>query len=319
VTRRIVVRTAAALLAGGCAMAAGLAPALPAFAHGAPTQPISRTAACAGGGSRTGTTACKAALEANGQSFDTFDDLRVPNVDGNDRAEVPDGKLCSGGLDRFKGLDIARTDWPSTTLSAGGTVNVVYKAPIPHDGSFRVYLTKQGYNPAKPLKWSDLGSKPFLTVRKPTLRDGAYRFSGKLPSDRTGHHVLYTIWQTTSTPDTYYSCSDLVLKGSGAGAAVPATRKSATPTHSAKPKATRSAQPGLAAAPASSGPASLDAAPAAQETWLNKAGDDQSITRGRYLMTAGLVVLALVLAAFAFFRVRRARAAQETPRNTDLR
>jgi predicted carbohydrate-binding protein with CBM5 and CBM33 domain len=298
-------------------MAAGLAPALPAFAHGAPTQPISRTAACAGGGSKTGTTACKAALKANGQSFDTFDDLRVPNVDGKDRAKVPDGKLCSGGLDRFKGLDIARTDWPSTTLSAGGTVNIVYKAPIPHDGSFRVYLTKQGYHPAEPLKWSDLGSKPFLTVGKPTLRDGAYRFSGKLPADRTGHHVLYTIWQTTSTPDTYYSCSDLFLKGSGA--VVPATKKSVKPTHSAKPKATHSAQPGLAAAPAASTPASLDAAPAAEQTWLNKAGNDQSINRGRYLMTAGLVVLAGVLAAFAFLRVRRARAAQETPRNTDLR
>jgi predicted carbohydrate-binding protein with CBM5 and CBM33 domain len=309
VTRRIVARTAALLVAGGCAAVAGLAPALPAFAHGAPVQPISRTAACAGGGSKTGTTACKAALKANGQSFDTFDDLRVPDVDGEDRSAVPDGKLCSGGLARFKGLDLARTDWPSTTLSAGGTVTVVYKAPIPHEGSFRIYLTRQGYDPSKPLTWSDLGSKPFLTFNNPTLRDGAYRMSGKLPADRTGHHVLYTIWQTTSTPDTYYSCSDVVLKGSGTGAAVPATKKSAAPSHSARPAAAASSSP----APASS------ATPVAQQAWLNTAGNDQHVDRGRYLMTAGLVVLAGVLAALAFVRIRRSRTAQETPSNTDLR
>jgi predicted carbohydrate-binding protein with CBM5 and CBM33 domain len=320
VTRRIVVRTAAALVAGGCAAAAALAPALPALAHGAPVQPISRTAACAGGGSKTGTAACKAALKANGQSFDSFDDLRVPDVDGRDRAAVPDGKLCSGGLDRFKGLDLARTDWPSTTLSAGGTVNVVYRAPIPHDGSFRFYLTRQGYDPAKPLRWSDLGSKPFLTVGNAKLSDGAYRMSGKLPADRTGHHVLYTIWQTTSTPDTYYSCSDVVLTGAGKGAAVPATTRSAGPTHSAKPLASRSAEPGLPATPgASSGPARLDVAPAAQQTWLSKAGDEQSITRGRYLMTAGLVVLAALLAGLAVVRIRRSRSARQTPGTTDLR
>jgi predicted carbohydrate-binding protein with CBM5 and CBM33 domain len=312
VTRRIVVRTAAALVAGGCAVVAGLAPALPAFAHGAPVQPISRTAACAGGGSKTGTTACKAALKANGQSFDTFDDLRVPDVNGKDRTAVPDGRLCSGGLDRFKGLDLARTDWPSTTLNAGGTVNVVYQAPIPHDGSFRIYLTRPGYDPSKPLTWSDLGSKPFLTANNPTLRDGAYRMSGKLPADRTGHHVLYTIWQTTSTPDTYYSCSDVVLKGSSTGAAVPATKKSAAPTHSARPTATRSAAPDPTADATS-------AAPAAQHTWLNTAGNDQHIDRGRYLMTAGLVVLAGLLAVLAVLRIRRSRTAQETPSNTDLR
>jgi predicted carbohydrate-binding protein with CBM5 and CBM33 domain len=313
VTRRIVVRTAALLVAGGCAVVAGLAPALPALAHGAPVQPISRTAACAGGGSKTGTTACKAALKANGQSFDTFDDLRVPNVNGKDREVVPDGKLCSGGLDRFKGLDLARTDWPSTTLSAGGTVNIVYKAPIPHDGSFRIYLTKQGYDPGKPLKWSDLSSKPIFTVGNATLRDGAYRMSGKLPADRAGHHVLYTIWQTTSTPDTYYSCSDVLLKGSSTGA-VPATKKSVTPSHSAKPAASPSSAPSPAAPAAGS-----SATPVAQQAWLNTAGNDQHIDRGRYLMTAGLVVLAAVLAALAFLRIRRSRAAQETPSNTDLR
>jgi chitin-binding protein len=34
---------------------------------------------------------------------------------------------------------------------------------------------------------------------------------GKLPKGRTGRHMIYTIWQTSSTPDTYYSCSDVTF------------------------------------------------------------------------------------------------------------
>ena len=53
------------------------------------------------------------------------------------------------------------------------------------------------------------------------MKDGAYRIGMTLPSDRTGHQVLYTIWQNSSTADTYYSCSDVVFpaaKGSTGGA-----------------------------------------------------------------------------------------------------
>jgi chitin-binding protein len=48
-------------------------------------------------------------------------------------------------------------------------------------------------------------------VTDPALTDGAYRIRATLPSDRTGRHVLYTVWQNSSTPDTYYSCSDVVF------------------------------------------------------------------------------------------------------------
>src|SRR5689334_9655320 len=148
-----------AAVSGALAVAA-LVPALPASAHGAPTTPISRTAACAaGGGTATGTAACKAARAANGGPFGTFDNLRVPNVNGNDRKAVPDGKLCSGGLADFKGLDLARSDFPSTSVTAGKTLPIKYRATQPHAGSFRIYLTKQGFDPSKKLTWDDLASK----------------------------------------------------------------------------------------------------------------------------------------------------------------
>ncbi|CAM5746173.1 GlcNAc-binding protein A [Streptomyces afghaniensis] len=124
---------------------------------------------------------------------------------------VPDGKLCSGGLPGYKGLDLARADWPATRMTPGETLTMRYVSTIPHTGTFRMYLTKPGYDPSGPLSWSDLPEKPFAEVTDPALTDGAYRLEAALPSDRTGRHVLYTVWQNSSTPDTYYSCSDVVF------------------------------------------------------------------------------------------------------------
>ncbi|MFB6848827.1 lytic polysaccharide monooxygenase [Streptomyces sp. NPDC056373] len=184
----------------------------PARAHGAPTDPVSRVVACSPeGGGRTGTAACRAAVAANGGPFTAWDNLRVANVNGRDREVVPDGKLCSGGLPAYRGLDLARADWPSTRMTPGATLRMRYVSTIPHTGTFRMYLTKPGYDPAGPLSWSDLPEKPFAQVTDPALTDGAYRFEATLPSDRTGRHVLYTVWQNSSTPDTYYSCSDVVF------------------------------------------------------------------------------------------------------------
>ncbi|EPD66492.1 MULTISPECIES: lytic polysaccharide monooxygenase auxiliary activity family 9 protein [Streptomyces] len=190
----------------------------PAQAHGAPTDPVSRVYACSPDGGSSGSAACRAAIAANGGPFTMWDNLRVPDVGGRDRQVIPDGKLCSGGLPAYKGLDLARSDWPSTTLTPGATMTMKYASTIPHTGTFKLYLTKQGYDPKKPLTWSALAEQPFAAVRDPALTSGAYRITAKLPSDRTGHHVLYTIWQNSSTTDTYYSCSDVVFRSaSGSG------------------------------------------------------------------------------------------------------
>ncbi|MBE8473371.1 lytic polysaccharide monooxygenase [Streptomyces justiciae] len=220
--------------------------AAPAQAHGAPTDPVSRVYACSPeGGDRAQSTACRAAVAANGAPFTAWDNLRVANVNGRDRQTVPDGELCSGGLPAYKGLDLARADWPSTHLTPGATLTMKYASTIPHTGSFKLYLTKPGYDPTKPLTWSDLPERPFATVKDPALTGGAYRLRATLPSDRTGRHVLYTIWQNTSTPDTYYSCSDVVFP-----AAKDKAEQSArpTPSPSASASASKSASSGAAKA-----------------------------------------------------------------------
>lgn len=198
----------------------------PAQAHGAPTDPVSRAYACSpDGGANARSAACRAAVAANGAPFTFWDNERVADVNGRDRQVIPDGKLCSGGLPAYKGLDLARADWPSTNLTPGATLTMKYASTIPHTGTFELYLTKPGYDPRKPLTWSELPTRPFASVKDPALTNGAYRITAKLPSDRTGHQLLYTIWRNTSTTDTYYSCSDVVFPaakssaGSGGSAA----------------------------------------------------------------------------------------------------
>jgi chitin-binding protein len=220
--------------------------ATPALAHGAPANPLSRTLACGPlGGTTARSAACQAALAASGGpgAFNNWDYLHVPNVNGRDREVIPDGHLCSGGLDTFKGLDLARTDWPSTKLTSGAKYTFRYTFTIPHPGSFRMFVTRNGYQPTKALRWADLEAKPFLTADNPPTEDGAYVMKGKLPAGKTGHHVIYTIWQNEG-PDTYYSCSDVLFKAPAGGAAGTPTPK---PAGSTKP--TGKASPGAAGLP----------------------------------------------------------------------
>ncbi|MGW5490797.1 lytic polysaccharide monooxygenase auxiliary activity family 9 protein [Streptomyces olivaceoviridis] len=223
----------------------------PAQAHGAPTDPVSRVYACSPEGEAARTPACRAAIAANGGPFTAWDNLRVAGVAGRDRQVIPDGRLCSGNLPAYRGLDLARRDWPATRLTPGGHLTLTYASTIAHTGTFKLYLTKPGYDPSRPLTWSDLPARPFAEVTDPPLRNGAYRLNATLPADRTGRQVLYTIWQNSSTPDTYYACSDVVFpkraKAAGAaGSARPAPTASSpdAPAASGSPAARAPLEPG---------------------------------------------------------------------------
>ncbi|MFG3600832.1 lytic polysaccharide monooxygenase auxiliary activity family 9 protein [Micromonospora chersina] len=219
-------RTLAALAAVAATL---LFTGVPASAHGAPTSPLSRAAACGPEGGRADTPACRAAIAA-GAAVREWDNIRVAQIDGRDRERIPDGELCSGGLSAYRGLDLPRTDWPATTLTAGARHTFRYRTTIPHKGTFRFYATTASYAPARRLTWADLEEKPFLTVTDPPIRDGAYEMPGRLPTGRTGRHIIYTIWQNSNTQDTYYSCSDVVFRSpSGPAASTPRTRPAAAP------------------------------------------------------------------------------------------
>jgi chitin-binding protein len=202
--------------------------AAPAVAHGSMTDPVSRVAACfAEGPENPRSAACKAAVAASGtQALYDWNGVNIANAAGKSKEIIPDGKLCGAGNDKYKGLDLARADWPATPLTSGNRT-FHYKATAPHKGSFELYVTRDGYDPTKPLKWSDLESKPFAKVTDPRLENGAYVFNGVVPV-KSGRHLIYSIWQRSDSPEAFYTCSDVVFAEGGAG-----TEASTAPTASA--------------------------------------------------------------------------------------
>ncbi|WP_438488749.1 lytic polysaccharide monooxygenase [Streptomyces sp. S186] len=193
--------------------------ATPAAAHGSMSDPVSRVAACyAEGPEHPTSAACKAAVRVGGaQALYDWNAVRDGNAGGRSKERIPDGKLCSAGNDEYKGLDLPRADWPSTPMKAGRHT-FHYKATAPHKGTFELYLTKDGYDPAKPLKWSDLEARPFAKVTNPALSNGSYVFDGTVPA-RSGRHLIYSIWQRSDSPEAFYTCSDVVFGKAGGGSA----------------------------------------------------------------------------------------------------
>ncbi|MFJ7156851.1 lytic polysaccharide monooxygenase [Streptomyces sp. NPDC101118] len=210
-------RTALALSALAAAGPLALVPAGTAAAHGSMTDPVSRVAAChAEGPEAPKSAACKAAVAAGGtQPLYDWNGVNIANAAGKHRSLIPDGKLCSAGNDKYRGLDLARADWPASRMSPG-THTFHYRGTAPHRGSFALYITRDGYDPKRPLKWSDLESKPFAKVTDPRMQGGDYVFTGKVPR-KSGRHLIYSIWQRSDSPEAFYTCSDVVFGGGGGG------------------------------------------------------------------------------------------------------
>ncbi|MFD0418236.1 lytic polysaccharide monooxygenase [Streptomyces sp. NPDC127108] len=213
-------------VAGVAPLALTVLSASPAAAHGSMTDPVSRVSACFQEGPEAPkSAACKALVAAGGtQALYDWNGVNIANAAGKSKQIIPDGKLCSAGNDKYKGLDLPRADWPSSRLTAGDHT-FKYRATAPHRGSFELYVTKDSYNPKKPLKWSDLEARPFAKVTDPKLVNGSYVFKGKVPA-KSGRHLVYSIWQRSDSPEAFYTCSDVVFGGkgsggSGAGAAAP--------------------------------------------------------------------------------------------------
>ncbi|WP_371604102.1 lytic polysaccharide monooxygenase [Streptomyces sp. NBC_01220] len=228
-------RAAAVAALGATPLVLTVLTAVPASAHGSLTDPVSRVSACfAEGPEHPRSAACVAAVAAGGtQALYDWNGVNIANAAGNHRQLIPDGKLCSAGNDKFKGLDLPRADWPATDMKAGSHT-FRFRATAPHKGSFALYLTTAGYDPTKPLKWSDLEEKPFAEATDPELVDGSYVFDGTVP-ERSGRQLVYTVWQRSDSPEAFYACSDVAFggtsgsgsSGSGSVAAVPAPSASA--------------------------------------------------------------------------------------------
>lgn len=208
---------AVTVLAAAAAML--VAGALPASGHGNATDPPSRNYHCfdrwgsdfQNPAMATEDPMCWQAWQADPNAMWNWNGLYRENVAGNHQAAIPDGQLCSAGRTqsgRYAALD-AVGDWKAVNKPRNFTVTVHDQAL--HGGDYyRVYITRQGFNPVtQPLRWSDLELVTEVGRTPP-------QNNTVIPVDagsRTGRHIVYTIWQASHLDQSYYFCSDVNFTG----------------------------------------------------------------------------------------------------------
>ncbi|WP_308169962.1 lytic polysaccharide monooxygenase auxiliary activity family 9 protein [Acrocarpospora catenulata] len=214
---------------------------VPASAHGSVSDPPSRNYGC---WQRWGSDfqnpqmatldpMCWQAWQADVQAMWNWNGLYREGVAGNHQAAIPDGQLCSGGRTqngRYAAMD-AIGDWKTVDKPARFTLNLLDQA-IHGADYIRVYATKQGFNPkTQALRWSDLE----LVGQTGKVPTGAVTPVEVNAPGRSGHHIVFTIWQASHMDQSYYFCSDVNFVGSNPS---PTPTPTPTPTPSRTPTPT---------------------------------------------------------------------------------
>ncbi|UED87460.1 lytic polysaccharide monooxygenase auxiliary activity family 9 protein [Streptomyces profundus] len=149
---------------------------------------------------------CWQAFQANPNTMWNWMSLYRENLAGN-WAAIPDGKLCSAG-DAQSGLATSLDNpgpWTPTNVGSDFSVHLYDTASHGAD-FFEVYVTKQGYDPTtQALGWGDLELVE-TTGAYPPASDITFDVSAP---GRSGHHIVYTIWQASHLDQTYFICSDV--------------------------------------------------------------------------------------------------------------
>ncbi|WP_049573581.1 lytic polysaccharide monooxygenase auxiliary activity family 9 protein [Streptomyces sp. SBT349] len=152
---------------------------------------------------------CWQAWQANPNAMWNWNGLYRNNVGGNHQGQVPNGQLCSGGRTeggRYNSLDTVG-NWKKTRVGNSFTIRLDDQAQHGAD-YFRVYVTRQGFNPnTQSLGWNN------LELIEETGRYGSaptYNIPVNV-SGRSGDHIIYTVWQASHMDQVYYLCSDVTF------------------------------------------------------------------------------------------------------------
>jgi predicted carbohydrate-binding protein with CBM5 and CBM33 domain len=182
------------------------------YAHGTVTYPPSRIYNCyQENPENPNSPPCIAAVLTHGtQPLYDWMEINQPNANGNHMQFVPDNTLASGGRpDKYGGMDQVRSDWVATAVSPG-PFTITWTNTAPHATKYyQVYITKEDWTPEQPLTWDNLD---LLVQTSPGPAESSVDIPITLPN-RTGKHVLYSVWQRSDSPEAFYSTSDIDFGG----------------------------------------------------------------------------------------------------------
>jgi predicted carbohydrate-binding protein with CBM5 and CBM33 domain len=149
---------------------------------------------------------CYRAFQANPDTMWNWMSALRDGLGQQYQARTPDGQLCSNGLSRNDSLNQPGA-WKTTSLGRNFTIRLFDQASHGAD-FFRVYVSKQGFNPAtQRLGWGNLD---FITQtgRYAPAQNISFNVS---TSGYTGHHIVFVIWQASHLDQAYMWCSDVTF------------------------------------------------------------------------------------------------------------
>lgn len=177
-----------------------------AVAHGYLDVPPSRALLCQKG-VNTGCGGAQYEPQSVGETFKGF-----PAGAGGGEFQGPfDGKIASGGHERFSALDVqSAVRWQLTEIK-DRTLDFQWNYVVEHPAAKHEYfITKNGWNPNESLKRTSFESTPFCAVDGGNVDpvSGA-KHRCTLPEDKNGQHIVLAIWTVSNTPAAFYNVADI--------------------------------------------------------------------------------------------------------------
>ena len=201
-----------------------------ASAHGSASDPPSRLYNCFHDTDRfdpdlaTTNPMCAQAWAAEPQALYDWPALLTTEGDTPYEDFIPDGEICSAGLDKYAAFD-EPGDWDATEIDNDFTLT--FTSTAPHETEFyRIYVTEQGFDPTTDeLTWDDL-ELVHETGQLPAAPTDVFEVSAP---GRSGHHIVYLQWRRLPghSPETFFSCSDVIFPGGDGAAEEPAPEEPA--------------------------------------------------------------------------------------------
>ncbi|WP_207001690.1 N-acetylglucosamine-binding protein GbpA [Trinickia mobilis] len=131
-----------------------------------------------------------------------------------------DGTIAAAGNSTWGALNEQLADrWTKTTIKTGKNTFKWHHTANHVTKDYRYYITKQGWNPNKPLSRDAFDTTPFCTLdygmKQPTTN---LSMDCTVPSDRSGYHVILSVWDVGDTAASFYNVMDAnIVAGDGGG------------------------------------------------------------------------------------------------------
>ncbi|WP_318370777.1 N-acetylglucosamine-binding protein GbpA [Enterobacter sp.] len=173
------------------------------FAHGYVESPPGRAYQC-----KLGKNSNCGAVQWEPQSLEQSSGFPESNT-------PPDGQLASAGRDTYAQMDEqSPTRWAKTAIKSGMNAFTWYHTAPHKTTNWRYYITRQNWDPSKPLTRSAFESTPFCKIDGNSAAPATKATHNCDVPLRTGYQVIYAVWEIADTANSFYQVIDVDFSGS---------------------------------------------------------------------------------------------------------